>query len=183
MAAQQNKVLKAVGAYLRISDDVAYDDVLSAYKPTDKNESNKGRLYLSTYNWENPLTRGIIFDEDNPNDNMYSQLFSHYGGSTIYTVDIDGNPSSTLPANVSPVVWGHKSTYSKDNDGVGFGGTAIPKYDYTPGDNRLMILASETITHANGNQSKVIVDGAAFMSNFEIQAIIIGTAYAWEITQ
>jgi hypothetical protein len=47
MAAQQNKLLAAVGATLRISDDGAYDDVLNA----GGSESNKARLYLTTYNW------------------------------------------------------------------------------------------------------------------------------------
>lgn len=171
MAAQQNKVLEAVGASLRISDDGAYDDVLNA----GGSEANKARLYLSTYNWENPFTQGIVFDKDNPNDNMHSQLFSQYGGGTIHVVDKNGSSISTLPENISPIVWGHSTTYSKDCDVDGLGGNDIPKYEYAPGDNRLMVLASETVTHANGTQSLVIVDGAAFMSNFEIQATLDNT--------
>ncbi len=170
MAAQQNKLLKAIGASLRISDDGTYDDVLSAYKPGDKNEANKARLYLSTYNWNNTLTKGIVYDTNNQNDNKYSQLFSHYGGASIFVVDKDGNPTTTLPASVSPVVYGHSSTYSKDGDNDSLGGTTTPKYTYAENDNRLMVLASETLAHANGKQSLVVVDGAAFMSNFEIQA-------------
>lgn len=171
MAAQQNKLLEAVGASLRISDDGAYDDILNA----GGSESNKARLYLTTYNWNNPLTQGIIYDEEHPNDNMYTQRFSQYGGATIYAVDKDGNPTSTLSENVSPIVYGHSSTYSKDCDNDGLGGIGIPKYEYAAGDNRLMVLASETITHANGIQSMVIANGAAFMSNFEIQATISDT--------
>ncbi|ABX41533.1 CehA/McbA family metallohydrolase [Lachnoclostridium phytofermentans] len=171
MAAQQNKLLEAVGASLRISDDGAYDDVLNA----GGSEANKARLYLSTYNWENPFTQGIEFDKDNPNDNMHSQLFSQYGGGTIHVVDKNGNATSTLPENISPIVWGHSTTYSKDCDNDHLGGSAIPKYEYAQGDNRLMVLASETVTHANGTQSLVIVDGAAFMSNFEIQATLDNT--------
>ncbi len=171
MAAQQNKLLAAVGAKLRISDDGAYDDVLNA----GGSESNKARLYLTTYNWENALTKGIVYDAAHPNDNMYTQRFSQYGGGTVYAVDMDGKPTSVLPANVSPIVYGHSSTYSKDCDNDGLGGSAIPKYEYATGDNRLMVLASETVTHANGTQSLVIVDGAAFMSNFEIQATISDT--------
>ena len=170
MAAQQNKLLKSIGASLRISDDGTWDDVLSAYKPTDKDDSNKARLYLSTYNWDNALTKGIVYDATNPNDNKFTQLFSQYGGGSIYAVDKNGNPTSTLPSTVSPIVFGHASTYSKDCDNDGLGGSATPKYAYAKDDNRLMVLASETVTHANGNQSLVLVDGAAFMSNFEIQA-------------
>lgn len=171
MAAQQNKLLEAIGASLRISDDGAYDDVLNA----GGSEANKARLYLTTYNWDHPFTQGIVYDEANPHDNKYTQRFSQYGGSTIYAVDMDGNPTSTLPSTIVPLVYGHSSTYSKDNDSVGLSGTSIPKYEYVPGDNRLMVLASETVTHANGTESMVIVDGAAFMSNFEIQATISDT--------
>jgi hypothetical protein len=84
MAAQQNKVLEALGASLRISDDGTYDDVLNA----GGSEANKARLYFSTYNWDNPFTNGIVYDEKHPNDNIYSQLYSQYGGSTIYAVDM-----------------------------------------------------------------------------------------------
>jgi hypothetical protein len=168
MAAQQNKLLQAIGASLRISDDGTYDDVLSAYKPTDKNDNNKARLYLNTYNWDNALTKGIIYDAEHPNDNTYTQVFSHYGGASIYVADAEGKPASTLPANVSPVVYAHASTYSRNCDGDGLGGNI--KYEYAPNDNRLMILATETVTHKNGTQSLVIVDGAAFLSNFEIKA-------------
>lgn len=170
MAAQQNKLLKAVGTSLRISDDGAYDDVLNA----GGSEANKARLYLTTYNWDNELTKGIVYDKDHPHDNIYTQRFSQYGGATIYAVDQEGNPTSVLPSNVSPVVFGHSSTYSKDCDNDGLGGN-IPKYEYVQGDNRLMVMATETLTHANGTQSLVIVNGAAFMSNFEIQATVSDT--------
>lgn len=170
MAAQQNKLLAAIGATLRISDDGAYDDVLNA----GGSEANKARLYLSTYNWANPLTKGIVYDKEHPNDNLYSQLFSQYGGATIYAVDQEGNPTSVLPSNISPVVYGHSTTYSKNCDNDSLGGN-IPKYEYAKEDNRLMVLATETVTHSNGSQSMVIVDGAAFMSNFEIQATVSDT--------
>lgn len=170
MAAQQNKLLKAVGASLRISDDGAYDDVLNA----GGSEANKARLYLTTYNWDNPLTKGIVYDVNHPNDNIYTQRFSQYGGATIYAVDKNGNPVSVLPAGVSPIVYGHSSTYSKDCDNDSLGGST-PKYEYAKDDSRLMVLASENVTHANGTQSMVIVDGAAFMSNFEIQATVSDT--------
>lgn len=170
MAAQQNKLLKAVGASLRISDDGAYDDVLNA----GGSEANKARLYLTTYNWDNPLTKGIVYDANHPNDNIYTQRFSQYGGATIYAVDKNGNPVSVLPAGVSPIVYGHSSTYSKDCDNDSLGGST-PKYEYAKDDSRLMVLASENVTHANGTQSMVIVDGAAFMSNFEIQATVSDT--------
>ena len=56
---------------------------------------------------------GVEFDADHPNDNKYSQLFSQYGGASIYAVDASGQPTATLPETVSPVVYGHATTYSR----------------------------------------------------------------------
>ncbi|MFW5652013.1 MAG: CehA/McbA family metallohydrolase, partial [Acetivibrio ethanolgignens] len=159
MAAQQNKVLETIGSRLRVSDDGTNDDKL--------NGGQKQRLYLSTYNLNNFLMKGVIYDAEHPNDNKYSQLFSQYGGSSIYAVDEKGKAINTLPDSVSPMVYGHATTYSVDSDKDGLGEKNVPKYAYAPGDDRLLLLASETITHANGNQSMVLVGGAAFMSNFE----------------
>ena len=159
MAATQNAILEALGSSLRIADDTASDDVLNG------GDSNR-RLYLSTYNFDNFLMDGVEFDPANPNDNFYSQLYSHYGGATVYTVDADGNPTSVLPATVSPVVYGHASTYSKDNDNDGLGGDNVPTYAVAEGDSRLMVLASEQLE----GKGLIIVSGAAFMSNFEVQS-------------
>ena len=163
MAATQNEVLAALGSSLRISDDATYDDVRSAADGVDK-----WRLYFSSYNMDNPLTSGVIFDAENPYDKLYTERFSHYGGASIYAVDASGNATSTLPATVSPVVYGHASTYSVDVDGDGLGGNNVPKYAYTDGTNRLMVMASEQLA----GKGLIIVSGAAFMSNFEVQATL-----------
>ena len=159
MAAQQNKVLKALGSSLRIGDDATNDDKL--------NGGQTQRLYFSTYNWDNFLMNGVEFDPENPNNNLYSQLFSQYGGASIYVVDAEGNPTSTLPDTVSPVVYGHATTYSKDSDNDGLGGDSMPKYAVAEGDDRLMVLATEDLGDDKG---LIVVSGAAFMSNFEVQA-------------
>ena len=160
MAAQQNKVLEALGSSLRIGDDATNDDEL--------NGGQTQRLYFSTYNWDNFLMEGVEFDAENPNNNLYSQLFSQYGGASIYAVDGSGNPTTTLPSTVSPVVFGHASTYSKDSDNDGIGGDSMPKYSVAEGDNRLMVLATEQLE----GRGLIVVSGAAFMSNFEVQAQI-----------
>lgn len=149
MAAQQNKLLQAMGASLRISDDGSLDDV--------NNGGQSPRLYLTDYNnYVSPFTKGI----------EEGQVFSHYGGATIHAVDEQGTPVATLPQNVVPIISGHPTTYSKDQDNDGLGGT-VPRYN-----DRVLLMASETLTHENGMTSEVIVSGAAFMSNFEIQAEI-----------
>ena len=161
MAETQNEVLAALGSSLRISDDATYDDVRSAEDGVDK-----WRLYFSDYNYDNPLTDGVIYDADHPYDKLYTERFSHYGGASIYAVDADGNASSTLPSTVSPVVYGHATTYSKDADGDSLGGSGTPKYAFKDNDNRLMVMATEQLD----GKGLIIVSGAAFMSNFEVQA-------------
>ncbi len=162
MAATQNEVLAELGSSLRISDDATYDDERSAADGVEK-----WRLYFSSYNMENPLLKGVEFDAKHPYDKLYTERFSHYGGASIYAVDADGNPTSTLPATVIPAVYGHATTYSVDVDNDGLGGATL-KYAYADGDNRLMVMASEQLA----GKGLIIVSGAAFMSNFEVQAKI-----------
>lgn len=162
MAATQNEVLAELGSSLRISDDATYDDERSAADGVEK-----WRLYFSSYNMENPLLKGVEFDAKHPYDKLYTERFSHYGGASIYAVDADGNPTSTLPATVSPAVYGHATTYSVDVDNDGLGGATL-KYAYADGDNRLMVMATEQLA----GKGMIIVSGAAFMSNFEVQAKI-----------
>ena len=162
MAATQNEVLAELGSSLRISDDATYDDERSAADGVEK-----WRLYFSSYNMENPLLKGVEFDAKHPYDKLYTERFSHYGGASIYAVDADGNPTSTLPATVIPAVYGHATTYSVDVDNDGLGGATL-KYAYADGDNRLMVMATEQLA----GKGMIIVSGAAFMSNFEVQAKI-----------
>ena len=166
MAETQNDVLQALGSSLRISDDATYDDVRSAADGVDK-----WRLYFSDYNMDNFLTDGVIVDNDHPYDKMYTERFSHYGGASIYAVDANGNPASALPSTVSPVVYGHATTYSVDVDKDGKGGAGIPKYTYAENDPRLLIMATEQLE----GKGMVIVSGAAFLSNFEVQSDLDNT--------
>ena len=160
MAETQNEVLAALGSSLRISDDATYDDVRSAADGVDK-----WRLYFSTYNMDNPLLAGVEFDAEHPFDKLYTERFSHYGGASVYAVDASGKATSTLPATVSPVVYGHATTYSVDVDSDGRGGAGTPKYVYAENDSRLMVMATEQLE----GKGQIIVSGAAFMSNFEVQ--------------
>ena len=162
MAETQNKLLEALGSSLRIGDDATYDDVRSAADGVDK-----WRLYFNTYG-KNFLTEGVEVDSEHPYDRLYTEVFSHYGGASVYVVDANGNPTATLPSTVSPVVFGHGTTYSVDVDEDGLGGDSVPKYAYAENDNRLMAMAMEQLE----GQGAIIVAGAAFMSNFEVQATI-----------
>ena len=162
MAATQNEVLQALGSSLRIADDATYDDVRSAADGVDK-----WRLYFNTYG-QSFLTDGVEVDPAHPYDRLYTEVFSHYGGASVYAVDADGKPTSILPATVSPVVYAHSTTYSVDVDKDGLGGANVPKYAYAENDSRLLAMASEQLE----GKGLIIVSGAAFMSNFEVQATI-----------
>ena len=153
MAATQNAVLEALGSSLRIGDDATYDDTY--------NGGQAYRLYFNTYG-DSFLTDGVEVDPEHPHDRMYTEVFSHYGGASVYTVD------GTLSSTVTPVVFGHSGTYSVDVDKDGLGGSNMYKYAVSEGDERLMIMASEQLE----GQGLIIVSGAAFMSNFEVQATI-----------
>ena len=162
MAATQNEVLQALGSSLRIADDATYDDVRSAADGVDK-----WRLYFNTYG-QSFLTDGVEVDPTHPYDRLYTEVFSHYGGASVYAVDADGNPTAALPATVTPVVYTHPTTYSVDVDKDGLGGANVPKYAYAENDSRLLAMASEQLE----GKGLIIVSGAAFMSNFEVQATI-----------
>ena len=154
MAAQQNKILAALGSSLRISDDETKDDTW--------NGGQAQRLYLSSYNFESFLLSGVEYDAENPHNNLYTELYSQYGGASIYTV------GGTIPATVTPVVYGFDTTYSSDDDGDSYGGLgSIPKYNFDGAD-RLMVMATEELP----GKGLIVVSGAAFLSNFEVQATI-----------
>lgn len=156
MAAQQNKLLAALGSSLRVSDDEIKDD--------SYNGGQNQRLYLSSYNFESPLLEGVEYDANNPHDNKYTELFSHYGGASIHIVDASGYPTTTVPGTVTPVVYGFETTYSSDDDKDGLGGNSIPKYAFDGAD-RLLVMATEKLD----GKGLIVVSGAAFLSNFEVQ--------------
>lgn len=156
MAAQQNKLLAALGSSLRVSDDEIKDD--------SYNGGQNQRLYLSSYNFESPLLEGVEYDANNPHDNKYTELFSHYGGASIHIVDASGDPTTTVPGTVTPVVYGFDTTYSSDDDKDGRGGNSIPKYAFDGAD-RLLVMATEKLD----GKGLIVVSGAAFLSNFEVQ--------------
>ena len=157
MAAQQNKVLAALGSSLRISDNGTMDDTLNGGQPQ--------RLYFSSYNLDHFLMAGVEYNAEHPNDVMYTERFSQYGGASIYAVGTDGKPTSELPGTVDPMVYGHATTYVMDQDSDG-GAAGTPKYAYAENNDRFMVMATEQLT----GRGMIVVAGAAFMSNFEVQA-------------
>ena len=160
MAAQQNKILSALGSSLRISDDETKDETWNGGQPQ--------RLYLSSYNFDSFLLDGVEYDAENPHNNMYTELYSQYGGASIHVVDAAGAPTTAIPSTVTPVVFGFDTTNSIDDDNDNCGGLgSIPKYNFDGAD-RLMVMATEKLE----GQGLIVVSGAAFLSNFEVQATL-----------
>jgi len=160
MAAQQNKILEALGSSLRINDDETKD-----------NEHNGGqaqRLYLSVYDFNSFLLEGVEYDAENPHDNMYTELYSQYGGASIYVVDGEGKPTAEVPETVTPAVYGFETTYSADDDKDNYGGLGSTQKYKVGETEHLMVLASEELE----GKGLIVVAGAAFLSNFEVQATI-----------
>ncbi|MGM9669105.1 MAG: S-layer homology domain-containing protein, partial [Faecousia sp.] len=160
MSAQQNKILAALGSSIRVSDDETKDDTW--------NGGQSQRLYLSSYDFDNFLMEGVEYDAQNPHNNMYTELYSQYGGASIYVVDAEGKPTTTIPSTVTPAVYGFDTTDSSDDDKDNYGGLgAITKYSFDGAD-RLMVMATEELE----GRGLIVVAGAAFLSNFEVQATI-----------
>lgn len=148
MAATQNELLAALGSSLLLGDDELMDDEL--------NGGQAQRLYFSDFNMDSFLMDGVEVDPEHPDDRAYSEVYSHYGGSSVYF------SSAEVPATVTPVVYGHASTYTKDCDGDGKNDLAYPYQDGS----RFVALATEQIE----GKGLIVASGAAFMSNFEVQA-------------
>ena len=157
MAAAQNALLEALGSSMRLGDDEVVDAQL--------NGGQEQRLYFSTYNFDSYLLDGVEYDADHPNDKLYTELYSNYGGCSVYFTD-----ASEIPSTVTPVVYGHASTNiaNKDSDSNPQG----VKYQYAENDPRVIVMATEELT----GKGPIIVSGAAFMSNFEVQATVEDTA-------
>ena len=161
MAAQQNMVLAALGSTLRLSDDAATDSMQWS------TASDQFRLYLSetygSYNWASSLLDGVDA----------SQMFSQYGGSTIYTVDQenrfswDAAPSLAVPGSVVPAIMLSLQGESINRETAPSGTNY--RTDYTKFNDRFILLASEIVDHGNGATSLIIAAGGAFMSNFEVK--------------
>ena len=140
VAATQNRVLEALGSSLRLADDGTYEDASFS-------------LSLNAYG-ENALTAGLT-DAD---------LFSYYGGSSVYAVDGDGAVSTVLPDTVSPVLYANSITISKDADSDGLGGDTV-KYPYAEGDERLLVMAMEQ----QEGKGMILVSGSAFMNDYDLK--------------
>ena len=151
MAAQQNLMLAALGSKLRLGDDQTSD--------TAHNDGRNYGIYTASYG-TSELLEGLVYSEEAPFDTKYSQVFSQYGGCSVYIVDENGTPVSAVPSTVTPVVYGNATTASGDGDSDGLGGATMPKYD-----GNILLLATEKI----GNNGMILVTGGTMMADWQLQ--------------
>ena len=151
MAAQQNLILAALGSKLRLGDDQTSD--------TAHNDGRNYGIYTASYG-TSELLEGLVYSEEAPFDTKYSQVFSQYGGCSVYIVDENGTPVRAVPSTVTPVVYGNATTASGDGDSDGLGGATMPKYD-----GNILLLATEKI----GNNGMILVTGGTMMADWQLQ--------------
>ena len=139
MAATQNALLEALGSSLRFADDSA--------RTKGKTSTS---IYSSAYG-EDELTVGL------------SDAVQCYNSSTIYAVNEKGEILNTLPKTVSGILYGNSDTYSKDEDGDGFGIAQVPKYTYGSS-SRLLLMAAERVE----GKGMIFVTGVPFMNDYNV---------------
>lgn len=141
-AAQQNKLLAAIGSTMTINDDEAYDPV--------NNGGQFYRLYPETFNTESKWTAGIV----------EGQTYSQYSGCTVN------------PGNGTWLVKGFDTTYSVDSDEDGIGNTDEIETDddrgyhiVTPRGEAVCLAAEDTPYGGT-----IFAAGSVFVSDFEVKA-------------
>ncbi|MCR5664052.1 MAG: CehA/McbA family metallohydrolase [Oscillospiraceae bacterium] len=155
MAETQNELLAALGSSARLGDDGVLDN--------EYNGGQSQRLYLSGYNFDSFLLDRVEYDAEHAHDKLYTELYSNYGGCSVYFVSGEAQ-TAEIPGTATPVVYGFATTTIADQDGDGKT-VGIP-YPVGEAENRALVMATEQLE----GKGLIVVSGAAFMSNFEVQA-------------
>ena len=142
MAETQNALLEALGSSLRFYDDAVKDGTYIG-------------VYASAFG-SDPIAEGL------------EEAVYYYNGSSVYAVDAQGNPVSTLPATVSPVLFGNANSSSNDDDADGIGGASAVKYSFTDkngvSQSRLLLMAAERVE----GKGMIFVSGVPFMNDYNV---------------
>ncbi|MCD8147796.1 MAG: CehA/McbA family metallohydrolase, partial [Clostridiales bacterium] len=150
-AAQQNKLLEALGSSMSLNDDEAYD--------VENNGGQAYRLYLEKFNMESEWLSGVV-DVDSVADGEDYQVYSQYSGCTV---------------NVGDGTWlvaGFETTYSIDSDKDGVGASDVIEsgsgynYNVVTSEGEAVFLACEDTAYGG----TIFVSGGVFCSDFEVDA-------------
>ncbi|MBR4308147.1 MAG: DNA-binding protein, partial [Oscillospiraceae bacterium] len=139
-AVTMNAILEAVGSSLRFMDDSVKDGTYDG-------------VYTTEFG-KDPITEGL------------TKSIYYYGGSSLYAVDKSGNILTTLPEDVSPVLFSNSTASSADNDGDRT--EEAVRYDYTASNgktySRMLLMAAER----QEGKGMIFVSGASFMNDFNV---------------
>ncbi|MBQ7147326.1 MAG: CehA/McbA family metallohydrolase [Pseudobutyrivibrio sp.] len=149
-ATEQNKLLEAIGATLRMGSDEVCDD--------NNNGGQVYRMYPTTYNMESALFKGL----------RDGQKYSQYSGCSV---DISNAVANDFVDEAQWLVKGFDTTYSvdcKDSAGNAQPGALDNGVKGIKNDNTgdVTFLAAQH-TKAGGN---IYVAGGVFISDFEVKA-------------
>lgn len=149
-ATEQNKILEAIGATIRMGSDEVCDD--------KNNGGQVYRMYPTVFNKESALLVGI----------KEGQKYSQYSGCSV---DISNAKATNFVDEAEWLVNGFETTYSVDcKDGAGnSNGGALPngvKGTKLDNDGKVTFIARQK-TKAGG---QIIVSGGVFLSDFEVKA-------------
>ncbi len=149
-ATEQNKILEAIGATIRMGSDEVCDD--------KNNGGQVYRMYPTVFNKESALLAGI----------KEGQKYSQYSGCSV---DISNAKATNFVDEAEWLVNGFETTYSVDcKDGAGnSNGGALPngvKGTKLDNDGKVTFIARQK-TKAGG---QIIVSGGVFLSDFEVKA-------------
>ncbi len=150
-AAQQNKLLAAIGSSMTLNDDEAYD--------ATNNGGQYYRLYPETFNMDSEWLSGVVSVDDVDDGEDY-QVYSQYSGCTV---DV---------GNGTWLVAGFDTTYSVDSDKDGVGASDDVETDDSYGYN-IVTAAGEAVFLASEETSyggTIFVSGGVFCSDFEVDA-------------
>ena len=150
-ANEQNKILEAIGATIRMGSDEICDDT--------NNGGQVFRMYPTVFNKESALLAGI----------KDGQKYSQYSGCSV---DISNAKATNFVDEAEWLVNGFETTYSvdcKDGAGKSIGGK-LPNGKVSgvklDNDGKVTFIARQK-TKAGG---QIIVSGGVFLSDFEVKA-------------
>ncbi len=149
-AAQQNKLLEAIGSTIRINSDEIMDDT--------NNGGQTYRLYPEKFDMTSPFLAGVIDKNANPEN---FQVYSQYSGCSV---DVSNAVATDFVSKAEKLVEGFDTTYSvdcKDENGKSYGNNIV---NDNKGD--ITFLAHQT-TAVGGD---IFVAGGVFISDFEVKA-------------
>jgi hypothetical protein len=162
-ATEQNKLLEAIGATIRMGSDEVVDDT--------NNGGQVYRMYPTVFNLESDLMAGIKTPEYDEEGKMTKegQKYSQYSGCSV---DISNAVENDYVEAAEWVVKGYETTYSadcKDASGNGYGDAALSNGVKGKANDNLgnVTFFARQKTKAGGN---IYVAGGVFLSDFEVKA-------------